>query len=167
MDRRLHPSHQPHPLLLMSMTSLPNSSSLGSSKGQVLVEDTQEGAFLVWKHQQHLKRKLLRQRPTPLSRRNSSSLQGKMVVRRVEDLSATAPSSQSSCSLYQGEVSTPASRRGSKGSSTCSTPARTCSARPVDSDTAGETLVSSFKDLDLHVHQGGDVAVHSSLGLAL
>ena len=50
MDRRLHPFHQPHPLLLMSMTSLPNSSSLGSSKGQVLVEDTQEGAFLVWKH---------------------------------------------------------------------------------------------------------------------
>merc|ERR1719270_3112758 len=110
---------------------------------------------------------LLRQRPTPLSRRSSSSLQGKMVVRRVGDPSATAPSSQSSCSLYQGEVSTPASRRGSKGSSTCSTPARTCSARPVDSDTAGETLLSSFEDLDFYIPQGRDVAIHSALGLAL
>ena len=106
-----------------------------------------EEEFLVWRHLQHLRRKLPRQHPFHPSRRKSSSLQGKMVVRRVEDLSATAPSSQSSCSLYQGEASTPASRRGSKGSSTCSTPARTCSARPVDSDTAGETLVSSLKIL--------------------
>ena len=43
-------------------------------------EDTLEEEFLVWRHFQHLRRKLLRQHPSHLSRRKVSSLQGKTVI---------------------------------------------------------------------------------------